>query len=325
MTSIYLTIDTEFSAKWLQRYGEKSLDSNFDASISGRVSDGEAGIFYQMDVFDAHGLKAVFFVDPMPALVWGTDAIKRIVHPIMERGHDIQLHIHTEWLELAGERNPLGGRTGRNIKDFNLDEQTTLISIGAEFLHRAGAHYPIAFRAGNYGANDNTLKALNANGIRYDTSHCPALVNSGDCAISLGANDLDPVNLYGVLEVPVGSIAARNGDQRHAQITAMSSPEVVAAIHHARDTGREQFTLVSHSFELLSRDRMKINRIVRSQFETICEKIAESKGLTTATYSENPPSFVRAPTPSGLLPHDMLRTTRRMFEQAVSNALYGAK
>ena len=57
--------------------------------------DGEVGIEYQMDVFDRHGLKAVFFVDPMPALVWGVEAISDVVGPIVARGHDVQLHLHS--------------------------------------------------------------------------------------------------------------------------------------------------------------------------------------------------------------------------------------
>lgn len=56
----------------------------------------------------------------------------------MEHGHDVQLHLHTEWLAFT-DRGPLAGRRGRNICDFNLDEQTELLSTAANLLEKAGA------------------------------------------------------------------------------------------------------------------------------------------------------------------------------------------
>lgn len=48
----------------------------------------------------------------------------------------MQLHLHTEWLAFAGSMNPLGRRTGRNIRDFNLDEQLVLINYAMMTLER---------------------------------------------------------------------------------------------------------------------------------------------------------------------------------------------
>jgi hypothetical protein len=127
MTQIYITIDTEYSAGLYKRAPDSSHRSNFDLSIAGKTPKGDVGIEFQMDVFDRHGLKAVFFVDPMPALVWGTQAITDIVRPIIDRGHDVQLHVHTEWLEYAGANNPVGNRVGLNIKDFNIGDQSILL------------------------------------------------------------------------------------------------------------------------------------------------------------------------------------------------------
>jgi len=110
----------------------------------------------------------------MPGLIWGTAAIEDVVGPIVRRGHDVQLHIHTEWLELTGSANPVG-RTGTNIADFNLDEQCNLLDRARSLLVAAGAPLPRAFRAGNYGANDDTLRALAILGLSHDSSHCPGL------------------------------------------------------------------------------------------------------------------------------------------------------
>src|SRR3546814_1290826 len=122
---------------------------------------------------------------PMPALVYGPKIIAEIVRPIVARGHEVQLHIHTEWLRFA-RFNPAGKLTGRNIGDFPLSAQKKLIGLARDILVSAGAPEPIAFRAGNFGANDDTLRALAALGFRFDSSFNAAWHGRG-CA-----NTLDP-------------------------------------------------------------------------------------------------------------------------------------
>ena len=95
MVKVYLTIDTEYEFGFTAKHGHASRAANFDRSIRGRTPDGDAGIFHQMDVMDAHGLKGVFFVDPLPGLYWGKRAVADVVEPILKRGHGVQLHLHT--------------------------------------------------------------------------------------------------------------------------------------------------------------------------------------------------------------------------------------
>jgi hypothetical protein len=66
-----------------------------------------------MGRLDDYGHKAVFFIDPMPALVYGEQIIADMVGPVVERGHEVQLHMHTEWLEWAKD-SPVEDRWGRN-------------------------------------------------------------------------------------------------------------------------------------------------------------------------------------------------------------------
>ena len=146
MTDVLITIDTELSAGLHQR--GFSPGENHAASIDGVVDRGSVGIGWQMDRMEAHGLRGVFFVDPMPALIYGPDVLPPIVAPILARGHDVQLHIHTEWLAWAPS-SPVCGRLGRNIGDFALEDQITLIALARDLLEEAGAPRPTAFRAGN--------------------------------------------------------------------------------------------------------------------------------------------------------------------------------
>lgn len=324
MTAVYITIDTEYAAGLALHPSHSSREENFARSILCDTPSGAVGVPYQLDVFDRYGLTGIFFVDPMPALLWGVEAIADVVGPIVARGHDVQLHLHTEWLELAGPANPLGKRTGTNIKDFTFEEQCRLLDYARTMLMAAGAPRPTAFRAGNYGANDDTLRALAELGFTHDTSHCPGMAESL-CDISLGPADRHPLRHCGVIEVPIGCIGGFGQTLRHGQVTALSSREMLAAIRYARNTGAAGFTLVSHSFELMSRDRMRTNHIVRRRFETLCRELARLKGVTTATYGAMPPSVSANAKPVPALPHNPLRTGARMVEQAFANACYGAR
>jgi hypothetical protein len=60
-----------------------------------------------------------------------------------------------------------------------------------------------AFRAGNYGADFGTLKALQANGIRLDSSYARPHLGR-PCALHIEAPLAQPAWVDGVLEFPLG-------------------------------------------------------------------------------------------------------------------------
>lgn len=323
MTRVYITIDTEYSSGLCVGRSRADRVENYARSIACLTPEGPAGITHKLELLKRYGQKAVFFVDPMPALIWGIAAIEDVVGPILEAGQDVELHCHTEWLRLAEADNPLAsGRTGQNIADFPLDEQFEILSYARDVLIAAGAPPPLAFRAGNYGANDDTLRALSELGLVYDSSHTPALPEA--CRISLGPDIRDPLLHRGMIEVPVGTIGTLDGGQRHAQITALTLAEMLAAVRHARLQGRGAFVLVSHSFELINRRRLAINHLVRRRFSGLVRDLAGMRGVSTATFRDDPPPLAMGSEPSEPVPATALRTGARLAEQFLSNTLYGA-
>ncbi|WP_374408411.1 polysaccharide deacetylase family protein [Pelagerythrobacter sp.] len=320
MTAVYITIDTEYAAD----FAGLGRAENFARSIACETPSGAVGVFHKMDVMERHGIRGVFFVDPMPALLYGREAIADVVGPIVERGHDVQLHCHTEWLALAGAASPVRGRSGRNLADFTLEDQQAILDWARGALVAAGAPAPVAFRAGNYGANDDTLRALAAIGLRYDTSHTPG-IEGGACRISLARRHRRPLRHCGVIEVPTGCIRTLGGRLRHAQVTAISSREMLAAIRHARDHDLASFTIVSHSFELLCRERRRANAIVRRRFAALCEGLASMPGVESATYASRPPVADAMDAPRPVLPVSSIREGLRIAEQIIANGLYGAR
>lgn len=323
MTRVYITIDTEYSSGLFAGRSRADRTENYARSIACITPDGPAGITHKLELLERYGQKAVFFVDPMPALIWGIAAIEDVVGPIIEAGQDVELHCHTEWLKVAGSDNLLAsGRTGKNIANFPIDEQFEILNYARDVLIAAGAPPPLAFRAGNYGANDDTLRALRELGLVYDSSHTPALPEA--CRIRLGPETRDPVLHCGMIEVPVGTIGTLDGGQRHAQITALTLAEMLAAVRHARSVGRENFVLVSHSFELINRRLLMVNKVVRRRFAGLLRDLAGMRGVSTGTFRDDPPQLALTGKPSQPVPATALRTGRRIAEQFISNTLYGA-
>ncbi|WP_404369765.1 hypothetical protein AB5I39_00130 [Sphingomonas sp. MMS24-J45] len=319
MTDVLVTVDTELSAALHQR--GVTPCRNVENSIGGVVRSGAFGIGWQMDRLEEHGLKGVFFVDPMPALVYGEGVVADIVGPILARGHEVQLHAHTEWLAWAAP-SPVGARRGQNIADFELTDQIVLLQGARDALERAGVPRPIAFRAGNFGADDRTLVALSKLGIVWDSSFNPAYLG-GPCRIGLNADTHSPVRRHGVIELPVSGLCDRRGAVRPAQVCALSRWEMIDALRHASDAGEPAFVIVSHSFEMLSRDRCRPNRAVMARFVAMCREIADNPNLRSAGFADLDPAIasVARPDTARLAPNPV-RTFGRVLEQAAATLRY---
>ncbi|WBO20909.1 polysaccharide deacetylase family protein [Sphingomonas abietis] len=285
-TGVFLTIDTEFTWR-AHRDGASWLD-NYARSIE----PGGVGIAYQLATLAKHGLKACFFVDPLPALLFGIEPIRRIVGSIQEAGQEVQLHAHPMWLQAdrrggrraeqradqrADQRAEQGVAPQQPIRfemtQFPEDEQRGLILRAAELLRQAGAPDPSAFRAGSFAANADTLRAVRRAGLRIDSSHNGSLM-PWPCETGFPASAVAPLSAGPIVEVPVGLLDEGGGRLRHLQIGAVSLAEMRAALIHAEAEGSPLATLVGHSFELATRDGERANDIVRHRFDGLCGWLA---------------------------------------------------
>ena len=314
MTRAIISFDTELSAGLYQR----GIDAraNYESSILGRCREGDFGIYFQMDMIERHSLTGVWFVDPMPALVHGRGVIEAIVRPIVARGHEVQLHLHTEWLAFA-RFNPAGRLTGRNIGDFPLAAQKRLIAFARDTLMAAGAPRPTAFRAGNFGANDDTLRALASLGFRFDSSFNGAWAGRG-CDISLDPGNLGMRVHQGICEVPVSGLLDRANRFRPAQLCAMSEEEMRDALDHSAASGAIQFSAFSHSFEFLSRDRAVPNRLAIERMEALCRAVADDPRVSSGGFATLPAPPARPGRIAAAAPKP-LRTARRVAQQAAGH------
>jgi hypothetical protein len=311
VTQVLLTIDTELSSG-LHRQG-MSLADNLDVSIHARCREGDFGVGYQARALESAGLKAVFFIDPMPALIFGADFLKPVVADVLGTGHDVQLHLHTEWLDLI-EKPPVAAR-GQHLWNFDEDEQYCLISRAAELLCEGGAPAPIAFGSGNYGADDRTLRALHRLNMGYDTSFNPRFAGQ-QSRISLSRDQTQPCLHHGVLELPVSCISDWPGRIRPAQLCALSAWEMRAALRHAVATNQTAFVIVSHSFELIARATRSPRQTVLARFAALCEMLSALRDVAPSCRFDHLGEASLLPAAaSSRLPPNPLRTGLRMVSQ----------
>ncbi|WP_404334406.1 polysaccharide deacetylase [Sphingomonas sp. MMS12-HWE2-04] len=309
-TRVFLTVDTEL----MWRHHVAGLD--VDTIVQRSLEPAGVGVGWQLRMLAAHGLKACFFVDPMPALVYGLDPIKRVVGAILEAGQEVQLHLHPNWTGAhAGDNGTSYGAF--ELIDYSFDEQVKLIAGAADMLIAAGAPEPIAFRSGSYSASDDTLGALAELGFTYDSSHNGS-EHPWPSAIGLGARQIAPIRHRGVIEVPVTLIEDQKAHLRHFQICALSAAEMRAALDHAVRAGHAAVTIVSHGFELANRAGTRPNAVHVRRFEALCRMLAERRaGLVTTHFADRPPMHLgQHDQPLG---PSLLRTRLRQAEQLWSN------
>ena len=310
-TQVLLTIDTELA--WRHHASGAGWDDNFRFSYD----PAGVGISYQLEILRRHGLKACFFLDPMPALVYGLEPIRRMVDPILEAGQELQLHVHTFWHDLARGTDE---KPRFELTRFDAKEQADLIRMARDLLVEAGAPAPIAFRAGCYAANGDTLAALSPLDILYDSSHNGAEYPHLS-ALPFAPELVDPAARSGVVEIPISQIRRPDGGLRPLQICALSIREMRAALVHAATQRHRVTTIVSHSFELATRDGKRVNGLVRNRFDRLCAFLAEHQETmpTTSFGAIELDSDAPAAQP---LATGRMRTAHRMAEQAWGTARY---
>ena len=148
MLDVFFTVDVEIWCDGWQNLDER-FPGAFRSYVYGSTTKGRFGLPYMLDVLEEHGLAGVFFVEPLFSTRFGVEPLSEIVGLLRERRQEIQLHLHTEWVN-ESVRPLLKGVKGRrqHLRQFSLAEQTALISAGAKLIEQAGGVPISAFRAG---------------------------------------------------------------------------------------------------------------------------------------------------------------------------------
>jgi hypothetical protein len=325
---VFITIDTEISSVRVRNWRETQLDAEIRRDILGHTAHGDFGIVYQMEQLKAHGLKATYFVESLFASVVGLEPLQRIVAAIRDRGQDIQLHAHPNWLDwLSNPDEP--PPVERTMCAFTRAEQVSLIREAQGNLTRSGVDQVVAFRAGDFDANPDTLRAARANGIAFDTSVNLAY---GRGARLISADPiLTPTRAFGVAEFPVTVFRSAGGSLRPLQVCACSSGEMESLLLRAWRAGWRSAVILLHSFELIVRPRHPGQYglpapIRRRRFDRLCRFLGEHRDkFQTRTFAElSAESCETGPQPSAPLRVPLCHTVRRYLEQAADRLLHSS-
>ena len=150
-----LTCDTEV--------GELGLDKEgaFEIFVEGKVEGQEVGYKLINKIASQYKVKVQHFVDVYPYKTFEEKKFAKLCNSILESGHHLGLHTHPS------------GFYDRNRKfmwEYTKSEQRKIIEHGKKKI-KEWTGIEIKFhRAGGYGANNDTLKALYENGVFLDSS-----------------------------------------------------------------------------------------------------------------------------------------------------------
>ena len=287
---VLITVDTEthpIHKDW-QRDG---LVRDMRRDLYGEVGGRSVGLHYQLRTLATHGLRANFMVESLFSATAevGLDPLREIVAAIQKGGHEIGLHPHPEWIPHIPEID-LPYRS-HLIREYTIDEQEQLIRLAAAQLRHAGAAPPIAFRAGGFAGNHDTLRALERCGVLYDTSYNPCYEDAH--------RFLPQPRFHGhatrfgaVAELPVAIFRDRPAHFRPAQLCACTFTELSHALQTAERQGWNFFVIVSHSFEMISRPRQgnrapAVRQAVVDRFERLCAFLNTHRdAFPTVVFSE---------------------------------------
>jgi len=182
-----VTVDTE-------TFTVKGSPPAFGTNIYGELPEGTLGVQRIMDICGRYDVKATFFVDVYMHHYYGKAPVRELCGHIVRNGHDVQLHAHTSWI-------PNGDF--QHLSAFPLQKQVEIIAEGKELIREWTGKAPVAFRAGAYAANLDTIQALEQNGFILDSSY---LAFHENCELSRQLSN-HPANqifkIGGILEVPV--------------------------------------------------------------------------------------------------------------------------
>ena len=274
---VHLTFDIEVWCNGWQHL-DRNFPAAFDRYVYGRSKHGEYALPATLEILNRHGLRGVFFVEPLFAARFGSEFLGRIVRLIEDAGQEVQLHLHPEWTdEIRPPPIDDVSRKRQHLCYYTRAEQTQLIAFGLAMLREHARGRIDAFRAGSFAANLDTYHALATAGLSVDSSLNKIYDFSGS-DLPERDNTGSAFRLGPVQVLPVTVFRDGLGRQRPAQVNACSLAEMKQALAHAEALGRRHFVLVSHNFEMLKPGSNEPDRIVVRRFEGLCRHLAAQRG-----------------------------------------------
>jgi hypothetical protein len=278
--NVFITVDTEHSI------GGAFIDSTLkpvgnEKRVFGKIGDQYYGIPLIIDIANRYNIPLTFFLEVLNKYYFGEKESREACRYIIGRGHDVQLHVHPNYLNFM-RPNPGERYFSDRLCNYDLEKQVELIEEGRELLIQYGAKPPIAFRAGNFAADRATLKALKMSGFFIDSSFSMNFGNSSPRTNHLDINDCFEVE--GIFEFPITNfiefIPLRPKRFKALDINGVIFQEMKYVLNQARTIGLNNITIVLHSFSFIKPYDVQYKVIkprwqVIRRFEKLCYLLKE--------------------------------------------------
>lgn len=295
MKQILVTCDTEV--------GELAGDRKdaFEIFIEGKIGKEEVGYALINKIASSQGVVVEHFVDVYPFQRYGEQLFRNLCESILAQGHKIGLHTHPS------------SKYDRNRKfmwQYSLEEQFRIVEFGKKKIREWTGVIVDSHRAGGYGANADTLRALASGGIYIDLSHFPENPNS---RIGLSSVNV-PLFFENVLEIPV-TVYEKNinyGFGIHRKRTqkldfryGATAEEIIKIVEQMDDNS--VIVIFLHSFNFLNLPfnfrkqkycNITVNIRLIDEFERVLGKLKQMKDVTFVTSDK----VVVSPNIAGVIP-----------------------
>lgn len=277
---VYITFDVECSMGGA--WGDPSLKPiSPRLGMMGEYGKRSFGVPLICDILDSHNLKATFFLEPFNNELGYPGETEPVCRFLVDCGQDVQLHIHPNHVHYGLHRADKPYTMTDQIADLSPERQKAMMADGVRRIEKWTGTRPIAFRAGNMGASEQTLKILSDTGIWIDSSYTFPYAG-GQCQFPAG----EPYNgskWYGnVLEVALSGFKQTKlpglYPSKPVDLMGASFEECRDAIRMICDAGADAVAIL-HSFSLFKVRNIqynggRLNRVVARRFERLCEWLA---------------------------------------------------
>ena len=276
-TRVYITVDVEGAEERVVR-GRALPPQGYDLRVWCRFRNQvkDLGIGLIMRELEACDMRGTFFVEVLGSHFFGKDGLRDVCQALHGRGHDVQLHTHPVQRN-AAFRSRHDAPAPDDIADYDVPTQTALLKEGIDLLVASGIPREdvVGFRAGNFGASNDTWEAMKRAGLVLSSNYNPCYFQKRCRMRHDGARAglFEPIP--GVWELPIANFREEGGGFRHVQITAVSSGEMEDYLTQARDAGIREVCIVTHSFELCHIDDValhtgRVNTVNLHRLRSLC-------------------------------------------------------
>jgi hypothetical protein len=202
---VLITIDTEAQPP-------RQSEDHIRRLIYCETEHGALGIGEMMDIADDCSVKLSFFVDIVAENVYPGE-IKKVCQDISERGHEVQLHAHPEFVDV-GFWEDLELPKQSFMNRWTKEQSDAVLKWMMARFEEWGIPRPVAIRGGGYRYNTNLLRSASELGVNLDLNY-----NHLHRKVQSQPFNFGPLPLFewsnGMLEVPVGTIRMEEDSVRH--------------------------------------------------------------------------------------------------------------